>query len=88
MEGQPVSPPGWHPDPMGEAEYRYWDGSQWTEHVAYPRAAPAPEPPPPPPPAPEQATPVPEPAAQDEEESAAARRVREWTDAARDAGRG
>ena len=25
--------PGWYPDPAGEAEQRYWDGSQWTERV-------------------------------------------------------
>lgn len=24
----------WHPDPTGRHELRYWDGSQWTEHVA------------------------------------------------------
>ena len=27
-------PPGWHPDPSGEARWRYWDGSQWTAHTA------------------------------------------------------
>lgn len=27
-------PPGWHPDPRGRHEHRYWDGSQWTDHVA------------------------------------------------------
>lgn len=26
--------PGWHADPLGRHESRYWDGSQWTEHVA------------------------------------------------------
>ena len=25
--------PGWHPDPYGSGRWRYWDGSQWTEHV-------------------------------------------------------
>jgi uncharacterized protein YxjI len=25
---------GWHPDPMGKHELRYWDGTQWTEHVS------------------------------------------------------
>src|SRR4051794_16300570 len=25
---------GWHPDPMGKHELRYWDGVQWTEHVS------------------------------------------------------
>lgn len=24
----------WHQDPMGRHQYRYWDGSTWTEHVA------------------------------------------------------
>ena len=27
-------PPGWHTDPENSAEYRYWDGSQWTDHRA------------------------------------------------------
>ncbi len=27
-------PPGWHPDPRGRHEHRYWDGTQWTDHVA------------------------------------------------------
>lgn len=27
-------PAAWHPDPLGRHEHRYWDGSQWTEHVA------------------------------------------------------
>ena len=27
-------PPGWYPDPFGRHESRYWDGQQWTEHVA------------------------------------------------------
>jgi hypothetical protein len=26
--------PGWHPDPTGRHEYRYWDGSQWTDDVS------------------------------------------------------
>ncbi len=25
---------GWHPDPHGQHDHRYWDGSAWTEHVA------------------------------------------------------
>lgn len=25
--------PGWHPDPSGQFEQRYWDGTVWTEHV-------------------------------------------------------
>ncbi|KRA38194.1 MULTISPECIES: AIM24 family protein [unclassified Nocardioides] len=24
----------WHPDPTGRHELRYWDGSQWTDHVS------------------------------------------------------
>ena len=27
-------PAGWKPDPRGRHEYRYWDGSQWTDHVS------------------------------------------------------
>ncbi|MEA2427048.1 MAG: hypothetical protein QOF37_676 [Thermoleophilaceae bacterium] len=34
----PAPPPGgaadWYPDPRGEKRLRYWDGSQWTHHVA------------------------------------------------------
>ncbi len=26
--------PNWYPDPMGRHEYRYWDGTVWTDHVA------------------------------------------------------
>ena len=29
-----MSAAGWHPDPEGRHEYRYWDGSVWTEHVS------------------------------------------------------
>lgn len=25
---------GWHPDPMGDHQFRYFDGEAWTEHVA------------------------------------------------------
>jgi uncharacterized protein YxjI len=32
--GTPDAPAGWHPDPLGRHEHRYWDGTQWTEHVA------------------------------------------------------
>ncbi len=28
------SPPGWQPDPRARHEYRYWDGTQWTDHVS------------------------------------------------------
>jgi uncharacterized protein YxjI len=27
-------PPDWYPDPMGRHEYRWYDGSQWTEQVS------------------------------------------------------
>jgi hypothetical protein len=27
-------PAGWYSDPSGRFELRYWDGGQWTEHVA------------------------------------------------------
>jgi len=26
--------PGWYQDPYGTPAWRYWDGSQWTDHVA------------------------------------------------------
>lgn len=26
--------PGWNPDPTGRHEYRYWDGSSWTDDVS------------------------------------------------------
>lgn len=29
-----TNPAAWHPDPTGTHEYRWWDGSRWTEHVA------------------------------------------------------
>jgi Protein of unknown function (DUF2510) len=29
-----ASPANWHPDPFGRHELRYWDGTQWTEHVS------------------------------------------------------
>jgi hypothetical protein len=53
-----TTPAGWYPDPQGEAEQRYWDGSAWTEHVhgtaaAAPQAAP-PQPPAQQPPQPQQ----------------------------------
>jgi hypothetical protein len=27
-------PPGWYPDPYGQARLRWWDGWRWTEHLA------------------------------------------------------
>jgi len=29
-----VAPAGWYADPLRRGEMRYWDGSQWTAHVA------------------------------------------------------
>jgi hypothetical protein len=29
-----AAPAGWYADPAGRFELRYWDGSQWTEHVS------------------------------------------------------
>ena len=28
-----AAPAGWQPDPYGQAQWRYWDGTRWTEHV-------------------------------------------------------
>ena len=28
------APAAWYADPSGRFELRYWDGSEWTEHVA------------------------------------------------------
>ena len=30
----PTHPANWYPDPMGRHEYRYWNGTVWTEHVS------------------------------------------------------
>jgi hypothetical protein len=29
----PLPAAGWYPDPLGEVEARYWDGTQWTQDV-------------------------------------------------------
>ncbi len=34
MSDQQHAPAGWHPDPQGRHELRYWDGSTWTDHVS------------------------------------------------------
>lgn len=47
MNQQGSPPPNWYPDPKGEAELRYWDGSQWTEHTHSGAAAAQPAAPPP-----------------------------------------
>src|SRR5665647_2142554 len=28
-----AAPAGWQPDPYGQAQWPYWDGARWTEHV-------------------------------------------------------
>lgn len=28
-----MSEPGWHPDPLGRSDRRYYDGDRWTEHI-------------------------------------------------------
>lgn len=28
------APPGWHPDPRGRHELRWWNGFRWSEHVS------------------------------------------------------
>ena len=39
--GQPPTPPGWYPDPWGQAPTRWFDGVQWTPSVGAPDGAPA-----------------------------------------------
>jgi hypothetical protein len=35
MSETPVDvPAGWHPDPRGRHDMRYWDGAKWTDHVS------------------------------------------------------
>ncbi len=34
MTTTPPTPAEWYADPWGRHELRYWDGSQWTEHVS------------------------------------------------------
>jgi Protein of unknown function (DUF2510) len=37
----PLAPPGWHPDPSGQHQLRWWDGTGWSEHT-WNEGAPAP----------------------------------------------
>jgi uncharacterized RDD family membrane protein YckC len=30
----PENPPRWVPDPLGRHHYRYWNGTEWTDHVS------------------------------------------------------
>jgi hypothetical protein len=30
----PMPPPGWHPDPSGQYQFRWWDGTRWSEHTS------------------------------------------------------
>jgi hypothetical protein len=46
-----TTPAGWYADPQGQAQYRYWDGTAWTQQVHGPAGA-APQPAPPAPPVP------------------------------------
>jgi len=32
--GDELPPAGWYADPHGARQWRYWDGSQWTDHTA------------------------------------------------------
>jgi hypothetical protein len=34
VAGMATTPPGWYPDPSGQARLRWWDGARWTEHSA------------------------------------------------------
>ena len=33
-QGHGSHPPGWYPDPMGRHEYRWYDGTAWTDQVS------------------------------------------------------
>jgi hypothetical protein len=35
-----MQPAGWFPDPDDKKRWRYWDGSQWTEHRSEPKSEP------------------------------------------------
>jgi len=34
QSGQPTPPADWYADPSGRFEMRYWNGTDWTEHVS------------------------------------------------------
>ncbi len=34
MTEGPATPANWYPDPSGHHEFRWWDGTQWTENVS------------------------------------------------------
>src|SRR5204862_5549643 len=38
-----TAPAGWHRDPHEQGQMRYWDGTQWTDHVAPDPSAAMPE---------------------------------------------
>lgn len=41
----PSNPPAaWYPDPVDAAQYRFWDGQQWTEHRAPAKTGPSQQP--------------------------------------------
>jgi hypothetical protein len=56
-------PPGWYPDPAGQAGSRYWDGVKWTTHTQPAPTSAAPVTPAVPPPPTSRAVPPPPPAA-------------------------
>jgi len=33
-ETAPQDNTGWHPDPLGRYQYRYWEGTEWSGHVS------------------------------------------------------
>ena len=35
----PPAPANWYADPLGRHELRYFDGTNWTERLSYPRAS-------------------------------------------------
>jgi Domain of unknown function (DUF4328)/Protein of unknown function (DUF2510) len=34
VPGTQVQPPGWYPDPAGQARFRHWDGKSWTAETS------------------------------------------------------